>query len=122
VRSARRLRRRLGVGQGDPDEQSTALPSTRGVDEPQRGHAFRPPHAGQTVRPGVTRPAPLLADLVRQTRPSIVLEWKRTSTLWLAHALRHNGKDGRVVALGHERQYTEQTRMYLEDHELGDLA
>jgi predicted O-methyltransferase YrrM len=65
----------------------------------------------------------LLVDLVRQTRPSLVLECgSGTSTLWFARALRHFGIEGRVVALEHEKEYAEQTRRYLEDHELGDLA
>jgi predicted O-methyltransferase YrrM len=65
----------------------------------------------------------LLVDLVRQTRPSLVLECgSGTSTLWFARALRHYGIEGRVVALEHEKEYAEQTRRYLEDHELGDLA
>ncbi|MGH8824157.1 MAG: O-methyltransferase [Jiangellaceae bacterium] len=65
----------------------------------------------------------LLVDLVRQVRPSLVVECgSGTSTLWFARALRHYGIDGRVVALEHERQYAEQTRQYLRDHDLADVA
>jgi predicted O-methyltransferase YrrM len=65
----------------------------------------------------------LLVDLVRQTEPALVVECgSGTSTLWFARALRHYGIDGQVVALEHDRHYAEQTRRYLADHDLADLA
>jgi len=65
----------------------------------------------------------LLVDAVRRIRPGLVVECgSGTSTLWLARALRHFGIDGRVVALEHDKQYATQTRQYVEDHDLTELA
>jgi predicted O-methyltransferase YrrM len=79
-----------------------------------------PPTRGYPASPDLLL---LLVDLVRQHRPSLVVECgSGTSTVWIARAIRHFGIDWRVVALEHERQYAKQTRQYIDDDELSDHA
>lgn len=65
----------------------------------------------------------LLVDLVRRDEPRLIVECgSGTSTLWLARALRHFCVDGRVVALEHDKTFTERSHQLLVDHELTSYA
>ena len=63
-----------------------------------------------------------LVNVISRLRPQLVLECgSGTSTLWIAYALRRNGR-GRVVALDHQEEYATASSRVIAEHGLTEWA
>lgn len=63
-----------------------------------------------------------LTDLILEDKAELVLECgSGTSTLWMAYAMRQNGK-GTIIALEHKAEYARCTQEMLDSHGLGSFV
>jgi len=78
-----------------------------------------PPLSSMAISPDL---AAVLANLIFELRPRMVLELgSGCSTLIAGYCLERVGS-GRIVSLDHEERYTEQTRRHIAQHQLESVA